>query len=110
MVTFGVKSSRSVVFSPSSRSRRRNLSDHLGFGYSTSMSHLLRRLRDGTFPGPEQIERGRPDRAESDPVHQPLLSYQDEDSGDEDVRQRQRDHEFPAQVHQLIETEPREGG
>src|ERR1043165_5009126 len=85
-------------------SRRRNLSDQRGFGYSTCMSHLPR----FTPARLEEIQSSEADDSHADQVHRPLLSGEDEETGDEDVGQRERDHELPAEVHQLVEAEARE--
>src|ERR1043166_417635 len=103
MVTFGLKSSRSVVFSPSNMSRRRNLSVHLFFGCSTSMSRNPSRRLGGAR---EQEERERDDRRAGDreddfpePVPDAAdfdgRQRQQDDAGDEDVREGQRDHPLP---------------
>src|SRR5205809_5757059 len=108
MVTFGLNSSRSVVFSPSNMSSSRKRSVHFDFGYSTSMGNHLR-LR------PEQEEQGERDDDHAGDREQDLAGVivwqrKHDDSGDEDVRQRQRDHPLPAQLHELVEAEAREGG
>src|SRR5207302_9426997 len=94
MVTFGLKSSRRVVFSPSNMSSSRNRSLHLDGGYSTCM-HPLR----------FHVVNDRADGHDADPVHQALLPRQNEDRRNEDVSQRERNHPLPAEIHQLIEAE-----
>src|SRR4030095_4801214 len=42
-------------------------------------------------------------------LNRPLLNQELHQPGDEDVRQRERDHPFPAQIHELIEAVAREG-
>src|SRR5438552_5968564 len=96
MVTFGRKSSRRVVFSPSNMSSSRNRSLHLGFGYLTYMD---------PFVLGSHVKNDCADHRDSDPVHQTLLSDQDEDSGNEDVSEGEGNHPFPAEVHQLVEAE-----
>src|ERR1051325_7543472 len=88
MVTFGLNSSRSVVFSPSNMSSSRKRSVHLGFGYSTSMRDHLRLRAEQQ----EQRERDD-DRAGDGENHLARLVGHGEhdDPGDEDVRQRQRE-------------------
>src|SRR5436309_15826272 len=87
-------------------SRTRNLSDHLGFGYSTCMDHLCARPE-------QQIQSERDDRRPGNredyfSLEIELLSEEYHDRGDGDVRQRQRNHPLPSEVHQLVEAEARE--
>src|SRR6266446_10226119 len=82
-------------------SRRRKRSVQLGFGYSTCMGHPYR-----TLARPEDEEQGECDEQRSDGAKESLAAWdEDDDAGDDDVRQRQRDHVFPAEVHELVEAE-----
>src|SRR5213596_3316060 len=106
MVTFGLNSSRNVVFSPSNMSRSRKRSVHFGFGYSTSMrNHLGLRTEQE-----EQRERDD-DHAGNGEGDLAAVARQreDDDAGDEYVGQRQRNHPLPPELHELIETKAREG-
>src|SRR5688500_3162579 len=78
MVTFGFHSSFHVIFSPSKRSSRRNLS-----AYRAAVFFML-------DSGPQR------------------LNAQNDDSSHDDVNQSERDHPLPTQIHQLIEAESRE--
>src|SRR5947208_12196938 len=89
IVTFGLNSSLSVVFSPSKRSSRRKRSVHFVFGYSTCMSDHLR-LR------PEQKEeRENDDRRTGDGENDlagAAWSREHHHRRHRDVGQRQRNH------------------
>src|SRR5262245_35669475 len=98
MVTFGLNSSRSVVFSPSSMSRSRKRSVHFGFGYSTSMRDHLRLRAEQQ----EQRERDDDRAGDRQKNFAAFVGHrQHHDAGDEDIGQRQRDHPLPSQLHQL---------